>query len=260
MSLLVYGVVSSETDPRRKACVRLPRGVDDAPVHLVKVDQLGAIVSLAVASGATVTVPRALAYARVIDRIHADRAIVPMRYGCVLRESHDVVDLLRARAEDYARLLQAVDGCVEMSIRLLSDRPEPPPPATSPSEGVEVSSDMSARSPGMAYLTRRRRIYDEQEKATREAEARLEGIRAALSGWFVTCKVEHPQAASVRPVFAAPAFALHFLLKREWVSSFRHVFGRFDPAERRRLLLSGPWPPYNFVEPERGIDTSRSRD
>jgi hypothetical protein len=251
MSLLLYGIISSDPDPPRTGSWRLPRGVDGAPVYLVEAGTLRAIVSRVVRSTATATIARALAYARVVDAVHADRAIVPMRYGCVVREARQVVELLHTRAEEYARMLQAVDGCVEMGIRLLVDRAEPATHATFPLDDVRVPGGVFARGAGMAYLARRQQIYDDQDRKAREVEAQLERLRAVFAEWFVRCRAECPPAAPVGQVFPAHAFALHFLLKREWLPSFRQAFRRIDRAERSRLLLSGPWPPYNFVGPER---------
>ena len=44
-----------------------------------------------------------------------------------------------------------------------------------------------------------------------------------------------------------PLLSLYFLVDRAVVESFRQAFRRLSEAESARLLLSGPWPPYNFV-------------
>jgi hypothetical protein len=44
--------------------------------------------------------------------------------------------------------------------------------------------------------------------------------------------------------------SLYFLVKREEVEKFRQIFQAFASRYSARILLSGPWPPFNFVLPE----------
>jgi hypothetical protein len=41
--------------------------------------------------------------------------------------------------------------------------------------------------------------------------------------------------------------SLYFLVPGSAVESFRQAFRHLSATEPARLLLSGPWPPYNFV-------------
>ena len=199
------------------------------------------------AASAIPTVERAFAYARVVEAIHAERAVVPMRYGCVFSDEGEVIDLLRARGEEYAHVLQALDGCVEMGILLLVGRTEVTTHATSVPTDVAVTGDDS---PGTSYLAGRQRSYHEQDRHIHEGVAQLERIRALFSGLFVTCRTPSPCAPSVHRIVPAPVFGLHFLIKQECLRPFRRVFRRIHPLDGGQLLLSGPWPPYNFVGPD----------
>ena len=44
--------------------------------------------------------------------------------------------------------------------------------------------------------------------------------------------------------------SLYFLIPRESIDAFRQAFRQLSKTDSARLLLSGPWPPYNFVQPE----------
>jgi hypothetical protein len=44
--------------------------------------------------------------------------------------------------------------------------------------------------------------------------------------------------------------SIYFLIPRESIDAFRQVFRQLSKTDSARLLLSGPWPPYNFVQPE----------
>ena len=245
---LLYGIVFARSNDgaRGHLPLELPQGVGGAPVKLIEEDGLGAAVSLIEPSDLAPNIERGLAYARVVEALHADRTVLPMRYGCLFTEEPRVVELLRLHREEYAAILRELDGCVEMGVRALVDHQESP----NADCGVLVAESFS-QTPGTAYLAGRRAVYAEREWRDREDGRVVERCREALTGLFVRWKAESLQSNS-------PHVALSFLVKREAVESFRVAFRRFSRTERARLLLSGPWPPYNFAAPERSPCRDRS--
>ncbi len=154
MTCLLYGIVFAGSGPHPGAPPpRLPPGVGGAPVRLIEAHGLGAAVSAIDASDRAPSVERALVYARVIEALHADRAIVPMRFGCTFAGEREMTDLLRVRRAEYVRVLHVVDGCVEMGVRIL--RPGPRVALSRsprPTENVdERETTVPARSPGNEF-------------------------------------------------------------------------------------------------------------
>lgn len=252
MSVLLYGIVFAGL--RRGAEQRLLLsgiGVGDVPVRVIEANGLGAAVSTADSSAFTPTVGRALAYARVIERLHADRTVLPMRYGSVLGSESDVVELLRAHGETYMGMLLGLIGCVEMGVRILTSEHGP----TSTHEGsvrfAECRGDGWGPPAGMTYLTRRKAFYAEQDRCMHEAAATAQRLSAALAGLFLKCEAEPSTTVVARSISGGPLVGVHFLVKRDMLASFRMAFRRMERAERARLFLSGPWPPYNFAMPDR---------
>jgi hypothetical protein len=43
--------------------------------------------------------------------------------------------------------------------------------------------------------------------------------------------------------------SLYFLVPRAALNGFREQLGQNLSSQARRYLVSGPWPPYNFVSP-----------
>lgn len=250
MSWLLYGIVFAGPRHGSEPPPILPSGVGAAPVRLIEASGLGAAVSRVDSSECAPSVGRALAYAEVVEALHADRTVLPLRYGCVLGQESDIVELLRTQGGTYAKRLRGLDGCVEMGIRV--------PTAERGSSGNEdcgVKSagwwgDVSGPFSGTAYLDRRKEFYAERERRTHEAAASVQRLRAALAGLFLRCKTEHCAAPGPRSLFDVPLLSLHFLVKREGLPSFRAAVLRIDLTDRARLLLSGPWPPYNFAMPD----------
>lgn len=232
MSWLVYGIVFSRS--REHASDRwrleLPPGVDEAAVGLIEERGLGAAVSWVESPDVTPNVARALSYGKVVEALHADRVVLPMRYGCLFEEEPQVVELLRVHGEAYAAVLRELDGCVEMGIRLLL-------PAGSVSEECEHAPSRAGR----AYLIGRAVHYALEEEAVRGLAAVMERLRGALGGFATRIETDCGARAD------RGLGSLYFLVERDAVESFRQAFRRIERAEPARLLLSGPWAPYNFV-------------
>ena len=97
-------------------------------------------------------------------------------------------------------------------------------------------------SSGHAYLADRRKHYAVLDAAETEADATAVELRQALAGHCVKAAVERPRGSG------APLLSLHFLVQRERVPFFREAFQAAERDRPERMLLTGPWPPYNFVE------------
>ena len=210
------------------------------PVFAVATNGISAAVSEISDAHLTPDVPRVMAYQRVIASFHSDRTVIPMRYGCVLRDRPQVIQLLKRNARRYESLLKELDGCVEMGIRLMID------------DCLLSIADLNSNDPasgisGKAYLASRKDHYAQKECITEAKNEIAEQFRAALTGLFVKCKVETPPMLNRQ----SSMLSLYFLVPGKSIDPFRRVFRHMRRRmETTKLLLSGPWPPYNFVLPD----------
>ena len=165
-----------------------------------------------------------------------------MRYGCLFEEESQISRFLEERGQEFEALLKELEGCVEIGIRILIAecgmrngewRMENPQ--------SEIRNPESL-TPGRAYLAVRKVYYEQEERFAKKINELAERCRTAFSGLFVKCKTE---CSPVR----IPILSLYFLVPRRSVEPFRKVFRHISHKESAKLLLSGPWPPYNFVLP-----------
>jgi hypothetical protein len=181
---------------------------------------------------------QALDYARVVEAFYRSMTVIPMRYGCQVTALSEAASLLEKRRDDYETLLRELAGVGEIGIHILPDgptvRPEndlsPPPP--------NPSSTMS----GTAYLAAKRQRYLGLEWADLEQRGLVEELCSPLLGLYVRRKVEWPNSTT------SPLLSLYFLVPRDSMDSFRDAARQLRSRPSLKLLLSGPWPPYNFVD------------
>ncbi len=224
MKHLVYCVLR-EVRPLRCA---LPAGIEGAAVFLVVEGGLAAACSVVPASCAAPTVSCATAYARAVDALHRATAVLPLRYGQFLEGREQVRDLLRRRRAEFLQALEDVQGCEEMGLRIFLE--EAPGPAGAPP--VRAARGGAGR----AYLEGRRACY-----VAREDDEVAAAARGALERLAVKCREERSTAVEGR------LLSLFFLVRRENVGAFREAFRRLERETGAKALLTGPWPPYNFV-------------
>jgi hypothetical protein len=222
-------------------------GVGGRPVFQVADRHLRAAVSRINQADLIPDLPRVRAYERVVTSCHRIGTVVPMRYGCVVERVSQVIEMLSANRAHYEALLRELEGCVEMGLRVLL--PSGPWAALTPGGPAGCREVAGPHPPdpaatadrlGLTYLTARKAHYDHQDRWTKEYRQAAERCRARFAGLFVKCATEAPSPR-------LPVLSLYFLVPAPAVTAFRQVFRQFSETESARLLLSGPWPPYNFV-------------
>jgi len=249
MMYLLYCVFESRGDNSQD----LPVGVGGKALFSVANNGLNGAVSRIDFSDLTPDISQVVAYAKVVEFFHSAHTVIPMRYGCVFREESHVIESLEERSEEYKALLRELDGCVEMGVRVFLKKAGGDIPGGKPCHLCPVfhlGPRGGALGAGQAYLAARKAHYAQEEQAERDGNDVLERCRAAFEGLFVKCKAETapfglPQGGSP---FRVPLVSLYFLVRRERVEVFRNAFHRLGSEESAKVLLSGPWPPYNFAE------------
>ncbi len=218
MGLLAYCIVSCPAS-------ELPSQIEGRKVRLIEVDDLALAVS-DVPAAPPRDADAVMAFEAVVEWfLSRCRSLVPVRFGSVLPDDEAAARALRERAPEYQRLLQRLSDTFEIGIRILPVKvPEPPaPPATAQS--------------GAAWLEQRREYFRKRDAAVSHFDAVSAQLRSELAGAFLRTREEaKPEMLS-----------LYFLVARHQADSFlERATGVILPGFR--LLVSGPWPPYNFVD------------
>ncbi len=216
MKYLLYGIVEQDL----AGC---PPGTCLLTAH-----GLAAAVSAVEEMSSPPSVSSLLAYERVVEAIHARQAVIPLRYGCVMENEAAVVRLLEDHRQEYGALLARLLGMTEMGIRILW-------PARA---GVLPNFPSS---PGAAYLASLRNRYNSAEALAPEEAQLADRIMGLLSG----CSTE--QRREVSSSSQGRLVSLYFLTPKTYVEQFQQKARQICPPGGAKLLLSGPWPPYNFV-------------
>jgi Gas vesicle synthesis protein GvpL/GvpF len=236
VSYLLYCIFRGPAQPSPG----MPPGVGGKPVFVLSQNGLSAGLSELAGSDLVPDISQILAHEAVIEHFHRALTVIPVRYGCQLKDNSEALRMLERHRIEYAALLADLEGLTEMGIRVLHDRSEP-----------ETESDAGPAAPqpfaplcesGAAYLAAKRQRYLGLDRAALPDRLLVEELWASLAGLYVRRKLESPDSNKGR------LLSLYFLVPRASVEPFRRTARHLRPQEPIKLLLSGPWPPYNFVD------------
>jgi Gas vesicle synthesis protein GvpL/GvpF len=249
----VYCVVASTRRPR----IRLARGLPGTGrVRLLEVDRklwmavadapLSRYGERAIDRGLSNVdwVSRAaVAHEAVVESfISAAAAVLPMKLFTIFTSDERAAAHIRVQRPRIAALVKVVGGHHEWSVRVVMDRARAvrrAPRAAAPTREAA----------GAAYLVRKKARRDAaQELATRARET----VAALYDRLAARSRLARRRGASELPVPGGPLLLdAAFLVARGRTATFRGLARREARALARHgygLTLTGPWPPYSFVQ------------
>ena len=230
MTYLLYGILKTQGVP-----LEAMTGIGDHPVTLISVNGLSAAVSMLPSTEGAICMGELMDYRRVVETLHFRQGIIPMRYGCCFDRTAGIERLLQEQRIHYETLLVAISDKAEMGISMLL-----------PEQASNDEAQAEPRSPEGAapdrvrdYLQRRRRHYQAIDGTTRFCTATAEHYGTVFAGICDRYKFETHEGK--------PLLSMYFLIPKGQVDPFRAIFAGISRKEKSRLLMSGPWPPYNFA-------------
>jgi gas vesicle protein GvpL/GvpF len=213
----VYGICERpELPPPRR------RGLAQAPLDGVREGALLAVISRHVHPPGEPALDALWVHERVVERIMADRAVLPMRFGSKFPDDDALRTVLARRQTELLATLDRVRGRVEVGLRAM----QPP--------GAEVDTPEVEAATGREYLEAKLRNGRRIERAAATLHEPLTGLAVEAS---------RQPARSPDELLRAS-----YLVETPDLARFRGAVERLQRANPDvAILCTGPWPPYSFV-------------
>jgi hypothetical protein len=238
----VYGVVSAG------AALKELEGREDLPeVWLVEAGDVAAIVGDVPEDDEKATRNQALAHARVLEAAVVDAPVVPFRFGIIVPDDQKVgSDLLDAHHDDLAQHLKNVGDRVQMTLKVYYHE-------------EQVLREIVDREPEVGRL--RDAMRDRPEEASRDVRAQLGELvsnaveqRRQRDADDILERLKPVSESAVVEGLEAEFMVLNvpFLVARDRQQEFEDAVEEVaqERQERMRFRLTGPMPPYNFIDVE----------
>jgi len=230
MKLYAYCVVTSGAVEQLQIT-----GISEHEVYSLPSGTLGAVVSDFESDAVPITKDNVLTHQRVVTSVLEQTTPLPFRFGTLVSEPQ-LISYLEARKSALLKNLELVDGCVEMSIKVIWQNPP-----TAQSSAENQAETTPGEGAGAAFL----RSKSQEISGNNELRERANSVSSWLKGYVVP-EVRDSRFEvnpSQRLVLAAAC-----LVERSGLNSYRTALNR---ARQKRpdlhFLTSGPWPPYTFA-------------
>jgi len=235
----IYGIVGFPPELARGI-----QGLGGNPVRLLPQGDVAAVMSPSPLSPWPLDEAHLILHETVVEDVMDTRPILPVRYNTLLRTEEAVITLLAERAQAFRSALERVAGRVEMGLRILWE------PAAE--TGVSPDQEIEERGPGAEYLYQRLREERRRSRLQAEGETLIHELQAS----FLPLAVEsclHPLPTKRLLLTAA------YLVDRDRVEAFRKLVTKvWDDFQQLQFLLTGPWPPYHFVNGTEDIELCKT--
>jgi hypothetical protein len=186
----------------------------------------------------------AVGHEAVIEYCLRARAVVPMKLFTIFENDFRATKEIERRRAEIDASMKRVAGRREWGLRI---RTVPAAARASRSRGVKPADGAAT---GTSYLTAKKHVRDETREIAARAQTRVNRAYSTLAALSADAR-RHPPAI-------AGAQSTRLLLDAAFLVAIAAT-ARFRAATRRAarslnrdgygVEVTGPWPPYNFIEP-----------
>ena len=245
--MMIYSILSMKRDPGElTTLLNGIKGISGVDLFSVSRDQLTAVVSDTGSADLFATKSNVIDYARIIETLALQYTLLPMRYGSIMESNDAIVKMLERNYQEIQQNLLNVENKVEYGLKVFCD---PGKLRSDLIERVERSDQqpmISARdnknSVFKDYVNKKLREYRIDELMLTFVDSVITGI----SGYLVPIKAasRFKKMASGTTIIDA-VFLLDHKDEKKLIHATENFKTRFPELN---FVLTGPWPPYNFVE------------
>jgi hypothetical protein len=185
----------------------------------------------------------AAGHERVVEHVAASATVVPMKLFTLFAGDESALEHLRGARARIERIARRVEGCAEWGVRVHVDEQR-----ARSSARQRAAEGLSPAARGTSFLRLKKAERDGVGEAVRAARAQVRLAFTALSG-RARDAVQRPPVT--REIAARVLLDAVFLVPSAGARAFRSEVKRASAELAKsgcELALTGPWPPYHFVE------------
>ena len=224
-------------------------GVSNMPVYTLNYQGVAALLSDVPTATISVSNENILYHSSVIETVHKEQTVLPMRFSSMLNNHEEVIKFLKNNYGVFIDCLERLQDKAEMGIRIImkvedagrredssrwqsatwKDRP-------TPSQRVNTNA-------GGTYLEQQRSHYAMQDENNSSLREIISACHAQFEGIYVGYKKDDYSLFQ--------GVSINYLIPKHLLSEFRNRFRDLGTSLKElKFLCTGPWAPYHFVSSE----------
>jgi hypothetical protein len=211
-------------------------------LEIISTSTLSAIVSRTTDEKKQACQNDVMIYATIIGDIAAKYSILPMRYGSIVSSPFDVTELLNNHNETFVTIIKKINDKEEYSLRILYSHHD------KEKNNIEDLFDLPQNVPDILHgnTDSKKYLLNKYIKHLSE-EKRLQYIDKIQS--IVACNLQKITDLIVYNKQTTTGFIVDavFMIERSKKSELLDLVIQMQTLfSEHNVVLSGPWPPYNF--------------
>jgi hypothetical protein len=222
------------------------KGISGTDLKAISFDGITAVVSDVKRADLITDRSNATEYAAVIENLAQQFTVLPMRYGSIMESAELINKMLERNYHEFQQNLQKVENKNEFGLKIFCD-------SEKLKSELRIKSEADTQTPEKPATKIKNSVYkdyvDKKLKEHRLEELMLtyvDSVIAKITGYLDrlnTINKFKKMATDTNIINAV------FLLDKERKDALIHVTEDLkNQYPALNFVLTGPWPPYNFVE------------
>ncbi|MFA4853558.1 MAG: GvpL/GvpF family gas vesicle protein [Bacteroidales bacterium] len=245
MDKIIYAILTS--NDRRDELTKLLseiRGISDSALFNITYNNISVVAGDFSSNKIIVDKEFAIDYARVIEDLAQHFTLLPVRFGTLMESPDAIKEILIKYYDEFKQNLQKVENKYEFSLKVLWDYEKCSGKIRikTESEDQNAAKLFHHNSISTDYLLKKLKKHRFENALLKHVEQLIEEISSHLA----QLNPIHKFQKMVTPnIILDAVFLLEKNKKDEFIHAIDHLKSQHDDLN---FLLTGPWPPYNFVE------------
>jgi len=242
---IIYAIIASNrSHAELSGLVKGIQGISGSDLYVLTFKDISVAVSDFTPSKYTISKELAIDFARVIEELSQQVILLPVRFGTFLKSDEIVNQLLISHYDSFLKNLQKVENKYEFGLKALWDYEKCSEKirTKSASEVVKAGDYFSTSTIHTNYLLEKIKKHRMEDALLKHVEALVEEILRHLAEINPDCKFKKMVTNSI-------ILDAVFLVKKNKKDEFIQAIEVFKQQHNDlQFLLTGPWPPYSFVD------------
>jgi len=215
--------------------------------------QIQILIKAAKNTESTQNQPQALlqAHEDVIDALMGNTTVVPFRFGTILKDEQSAMKMLEDQEEKFKNLLARFAGRVEWGLKVYVDEQEYNKHIQATPQHKHLEEQRAKLSKGVAYLLAKKLEADLKENTATQLTRITEHIFQELGKDAYEAKLDKTLPRTLTHKKKEMLLNSVYLIEKTHIDTFwkteKSLIEQYEPLGLE-LEVSGPWPPYSFVD------------
>ena len=244
---MIYSILALKNEPAKlNSILTRMKGISGTVLYAVSYDEITAVVGNVDRIDLIADKSGAIEYAGVIEDLTQQFTLLPMRFGSVLESTCEIIKILERNYLEIQQNLRNVKNKFEFGLKVFCDsekikeelKAKTEPEIKAPVyHGQEIKNSVYRN-----YVNEKLKEHRLEELILNYADSVIKEITGYLDRLNAVSKFKKMATASI---IVDAVFLIHKEKKDDLIKAVGDLQGNYPGLN---FIMTGPWPPYNFVE------------